>query len=258
MRNAFVALLAVGLCATFAMADATAVQNFYDTKDAGLLGHSAENLSNAGGATQVRFAKARQHFLIMDFDWDAINAFVAANIEPGYIAHYKLRLTTSSDATGLEVAINTIQMDAAGMDWDEGDGPMDYALFNWTTPYAATYVDPDMTNVGGTGPNKWMWGNQFDAGRNDLSTRNLNTMQMGDGASWVRLTQSFMDLQSTLPVAAGIYTYDLNAVYSNARVYTDDQNQSSQPMIEVSFVPEPASMSLLVIGGVVALIRRKK
>lgn len=263
MRNAFVAILAVGLCASFALADASAVGEFYDTRDVGILGHSAENMSNAGGASQVRAMKARQHFLLLDFDFEAIDAFVAANIEPGYTAKYELRLT-GNNAAGEDVALVAMEMAATGDDWVEGDGAMNYALFNWSSGYAATYVDPDLGLDLSTGPSQWMWGNQFDAHRNEVSVTNANQMLFGtdNEPSWCELTQEFIDLQKRDGTMGnmqvqGFYTYNDN-VYSNGTVYTREQNMSMQPMIKVSFVPEPASISLLVLGGVAALIRRKK
>ena len=44
----------------------------------------------------------------------------------------------------------------------------------------------------------------------------------------------------------------------NVTIYTKEQNESSCPVLEISVVPEPATLGLLLVGGVAALIRRRR
>jgi hypothetical protein len=263
MRNVFVALLAVGLCVSVAMADATATADFDITRGVAIFGHSSETFLSGGARSQAKSAQYQNHSLLMDFDFDAMSAFVAANIEAGFTAKYELRVNSSNGATNgsgtVNVALVAAQMRDAGMDWVEGDG-LGSGPFDWTPgTQAALRIDPDTFQDATTGPSMWKHssGDLF-ASRNNLAIRNASLLSISAaGEYWVELDQAFVDLQSAADMQ-GFYTYDADSVGDNVQLYTDDQNSASWPLIRVSFVPEPASMSLLIIGGVAALIRRKK
>ena len=61
----------------------------------------------------------------------------------------------------------------------------------------------------------------------------------------------------------GIVTRDFNNPdgnigNANLQIYSNNQNSSVAPMLEISVVPEPATMAVLLVGGVAALIRRRR
>lgn len=290
MRKSLATLLAVCLISTCA---AALEVDFNVTKDAGILGAGGEDASNAGGASSARCVKWRQHSVLMDFDWDGIAAEIAAQETAGNaFVKAELRLTEAyGSLEGVAFAINAqyLESNSTGdLDWDEGTGQFNYANYNWdwvTGGMAATSHSPSTTYDGTTEGNdgdNWIWGGNHDYEsfwnyRNNAMQNSQLAIFAADGESstvvMVELDMAMLEEQaqadidgdgfvvedgySAPGIPCGIYTYDKMSFGSNGAIYLDDQNASVAPMIKLTFVPEPATMSLLVIGAG-ALLRKKR
>jgi hypothetical protein len=240
----------------------TAVGEFHSVKDAGVLKAGGEEWSNAGGASAVRPMKGRQHFLAMDFNWTDVEAFIAANpLEPGWTMKVELRLVAAfnDDLMGMDCRLVLIENETV---WTEGDGPHNYANFNWSAQ-----ADPAITskyaqtNLDGTGTGPWPWGD-FDGKRNVAGQYNFYelTWNAANVPSWVELDPIFFGKlrPPTTDNYHGLYTYDVDSNWSNGMCYTRDQNSTVDPMLRITFIPEPASLLLIGLGGVGVLLRKKR
>ena len=260
MRKSLAILAVVALCSSAAWADMAAVGEFHSVKDAGILRHSAESWSQAGGASAVRCAKGRQHYLAVDFNWTDVEAFIAANpLEAGWSMKVELRLVATDDQL-LNTTCKLVLIENEVI-WAEGDGPHNYANFNWTQDPAITshYAQ---TNLDGTGSGPWPWGN-FDGKRNVAGQSNFYDMTFAAGGqpSWCELDPLFFGKLRPLAPAdnfQGLYTWDNLDNATNGMVYTRDQNSSVDPMLRITFIPEPASLLLIGLGGVGVLLRKKR
>ncbi len=137
-----------------------ATMQFPVARDAGILGWDnhdgyggvydktleTEEFSNHGGAPANRARKSTQHGLIMDWDTDAINTWIQANVEPGTPMKWTFNIYPL-DAAPADITIETIE---SANDWLEGDGPHNFENFNWsegtgaaTTNFAQTYYTFD-------------------------------------------------------------------------------------------------------------------
>lgn len=265
MKRLLVIAVAVSLCASVAVAG-----DYYPIKDSGSAGHSAENLSNQGAKSPDRAMKWRQHCLLMDFDWAAIEADLLAN--PGY--HAELGLVPVTD--NLEYFFCSLQLAGNDVDWVEGDGT-NWNNFNWTAPdvnpavtnqYSQTIAMDDPLNPGtwildpvaSTGA--WPWGD-LTGKRNNAGYRNANDMTFGKGGvyAWAVLDAAFLGhlIAGTTPegeASVGLYTYDYMGFGSNESVYLSESGQATSPMVRV--VPEPASMLLIGLGGIAMLLRKRR
>ena len=87
-----------------------------------------EEFTNFGLAAALRARKGNQHALILDWDTDAINAFVASNVDTTKPYAWTLNVYPLS-APPENIPIETLE---SLNDWTEGDGDDSYANFNWS------------------------------------------------------------------------------------------------------------------------------
>ena len=87
MKKLLLMAVAVSLCASSAWAG-----YHYPIKDSGISnasgGWGTEEYANSGAATQVRFMKGRENYLLLDFDWAAIGADLAGI--PGAFVDFRM------------------------------------------------------------------------------------------------------------------------------------------------------------------------
>ncbi len=271
MRKILAALLAVCLCATFA-ADASAALDFPAIRDTGLSGHSTEVLVGLGQRYKTRSAKTYQHQSLFDFDVAAVQAYINANMPIGFTAQATLTVYIASDPADAAVNVSAIQ---SVNDWVEGDGtgtsgPMLWTLgtADATTLYAQTlYTEPggvktvDTVNsvpwTDGAGAVLNSFRDIYDNPSlvNSLTLDYLATMTSGDPVSVVLDDALLTDLLTNAN-NRGLYTS--SGVSINTDLYMREQAAGAfAPTLTIDFVPEPATLSLLAIGGL-ALIRRRR
>lgn len=271
MSKGLAILAVLGLSTWVAPADEV-VEVFYPTRDASITRALREEYASGGILTQCRIVVSRQHFLLMDFDWAAMKAFVDSY--PGWTATFELGLTPSDDRLGDYPVTARIVMIGNDVDWVEGDGNSQFTNFCWTDPtvnpavtgqYAQTYEDPlnpgnpDLARCIGPWP-----GGDFDAFRNTSGYYDSGGIVFGPYGvrAWEPLDGWFMDqIFSGFDIDGrpirGIYTYDSDSMLISGEAYTSDAGQDKSPVIRVTLVPEPGALALLGIGGL-ALLRRKR
>jgi len=253
------------LCASVAVAG-----SYYPTKDSGInkvVGW--EEYANMGAISSCRFMKGRQHYLLMDFDWAAIEADLLAN--PGYYVRFSM--VPSSDASNYFSC--SLQLSENTVDWIEGDGMSQFTNFNWTNPTTTHAVTSQRSQTigmdDGAGgvifddPNSlgpWPWGD-FDGKRNRLGYRNAYSLTFSTAgiraytvlhAGWVKYL--FDGNTPDGGPSVGFYTYDSVNFFKNNEAYTSDAGQALSPRIDV--MPEPASMLLIGLGGIGLLLRKRR
>jgi len=271
MRKVAIAVLVLGLAATSAWAE-----SFPDARDTGLCGHSSEVNVSTGISGQHRVAKAYQHQMIMDWDTVAIQEYIDANKPVELDTQVELFLCVAS-ASGNDTPIDVSAY--AGNDWVEGQTTT-YGWLTWpygaanaeaTYNYAATATQwNDLGFVEVDVANSTAWSSQddgsdvssfrviFDGNRGATTTGMVLPSTAVDG-DWISvvLDDAVVAELLTNPLNRGLYTNGDS--WENSNVYSRDQAGGLfAPYLEVTFVPEPATMGLLVLGGVAALIRRKK
>lgn len=292
MKKLLVMVAAVSLCATVAWGEVRYLE-FYPTKDAGINkaygSWGSETWTNMGAISQCRVMKSRQHFLLMDFDWAEIEAFVAT-AGPGERPIYQFSMVQVGSSLQ-NLFCRLVISEQNDVDWVEGDGASQFTEFNWTDPDlnpAVTgqraqsygklnpgdpeadppidpYWEPDLDKSVGA----WPWGD-FDGKRARTGTTgdpfwNSKVLQFKydcNNRNWTYLDAVFMGylLAGTTPdngVARGFYTYDIGGFGSNGEAYTSDAGLALSPMIRVT-LPEPATLLLIGLGGVGLLLRKRR
>lgn len=278
----YAAFLAVVSVASLALGAPS--MDFPATKDTGMDMNNANG--NAGAAGMVRGAKAtwRENSSWYDFNTTEIEAYIAANGGMGMVQKVEFFIRPATlwarpdDTTGIKVFGIQSQND-----WAEGDGGSIWNNYNWTEgSLAATvnYAQHDYTTVGGTlppadGPGCVPW---VDVGGTQRTIRdsqmwpiqNANDfISPADRAGWaaapydigVVLDPAMVADLLTNPLNRGIILWelvDLGHPDENWQVYMRDQGNQPDPYIRVTLIPEPASMLLIAVGGVGALLRRRR
>jgi hypothetical protein len=257
-------------------------------------GSANEQAANGGANTSIRTNRYNQNTTIMDFDTNAMAAFLAAN--PG-AATWKLHVNVLDKTHNGNVSVQTVE---STNDWAEGDGVFTGSSFNWTAGtaaatyfYAETYYKPDPANpsrmVVDTALSKRWIDPDTASGTYLFTKRNSNGIFYGvpgsvSGSPTPQFTNSATFLQTDLNDSVedasvvidpaiinamitdpnnrgmrfGIFGVPGSGVEndSNARIYTREQSGKGA-YLEVTVVPEPTSLMLLV-GGVCGLALRRR
>jgi len=282
MRNAL-AFLAVVCVASMAFGQ---IGDFDVSKDNGADMNAPDG--NAGVAGQVRGAKNpwMEDTSWYGFDKEEIAAWIAANGGNAAVVKVEFCIRPSSlwgrDAADPDnVGIHVYGLKLA-FDWDEGDGNNMWGTFNWTEGTgASTYNHSSAvyTTAGGTAPPAHVgsvpWTDAGGTPRNNVADPNLwpirnanDFISPADRDGWaanpydicVELDPAFwMDLIYEGD-NRGIILWDLENLPhpdENWQVYMKDQDNQPNPHLLVH-IPEPASMLLIAVGGVGALLRRRR
>jgi hypothetical protein len=284
MRKAL-AFLAVVSVASLALGAPS--MDFPVTKDAGMDMNSPN--ANSGAAGQVRGAKATWWEDCSFYDWNTteIEAYIAANGGMGMVAKVEffirpVALWARDETDPVNIGIGVYGLHSQN-DWAEGDGTSIWNNYNWTEgTMAATrnYAQHDYTTAGGTLPPAdtvacvpWV-----EPGGNPVELRDtrlrgiqnaVDFISPADRAGWaaapydigVQLDPAMVNDLLTNPINRGIILFeydDLGHPDENWQVYMRDQGNQPDPYIRVTLVPEPASMLLIAVGGVGALLRRRR
>jgi hypothetical protein len=245
--------------------------------------------ANAGAAGQARGAKATWWENSSWYDWDTteIEAYIAANGGMGMVAKVEffirpVTLWARDETDPANIGIGVYPL-LSQNDWAEGDGPSTGGAYNWTEGTLActrNYAGHDYTTVGGTLPPAdtvacvpWVepGGNAVEIRDTRLrGPKNLvDFISPVDRAGWaaapydigVVLDPAFVADLLTNPINRGIILWeydDLGHPDENWGVYLSEQGNQPDPYIRVTLVPEPASMLLIAVGGVGALLRRRR
>jgi hypothetical protein len=151
----FVAVVCLSLLALPAFAQVT--MQFPVARDVSILGYEnhdgygfppeydktleTEEWSNHGFRPQLRGRKWGQHAVLMDWDTDAINDWIASNTNPGDTLSWTLNVYP---VNGPPMDIEILSLESLN-DWVEGDGGYldhgfggSYSNFNWSDGVAAT------------------------------------------------------------------------------------------------------------------------
>jgi hypothetical protein len=288
MKKALAILAVLGL----ASASAYGGSMIYScTRDAGLHQAGGEQHSNAGGAGNVRVGKGgpglagSQEMVV--FQWDN-HAEIAAWMEAEAVATGYTDLADAvangavtvnfivaapswqGDQPAKRVNVQTVWSEN---DWTEGDGPNNFAEYNWTTPSAATFLHAQDMIPLSAGAIDWV----DPSSGLSVPFRNLPGMPnsqkiMGLFATpdpgnvvWNQVTLDTATWQDLIlhqnpfnyPCVGLATSGDGWGNRDNDQIYLREQwGGTADPSLYIA-IPEPATM-LLVGAGVVGLVLRKK
>lgn len=289
MRLSSFALLLVGTWIVLTSSVSAVTMTFPVTRDVQIYSHPTEQAANGGVSGTARTNRYNLNSTIVDFDTNAMSAFLLAN--PG-LATWKLHVNVA-DAHSGNVSVQTVE---STNDWAEGDGNFTGQNFNWTPGtaaatyfYAQTYykesatpgvmvVDKDLSKP---------WIDPTPNGIYVFTKRTPDPITYGvpgsiSGSPTPQFTNSATFLQADLvpnanasvvidpAIIAAMITdpnnrglrfglYGNQAVGendSNARIYTRE-TAGKGAYLEVTIIPEPASLMLLLGGACCLLLRRR-
>jgi hypothetical protein len=253
-----------------------------------------EQAANGGANASIRTNRYNQNTTIMDFDTDAMAAFLAAN--PGS-ATWTLHVNVLDKNHNGNVSVQTVE---STNDWAEGDGNFTGSSFNWTPGtaaatyfYAQTYYKESETTPGRIVVDTALSQRWIDPdtanGTYVFTKRTANPIEYGvpgsvsgeptpqftnsakflqadlngsDGLASVVIDPAIINAMITDPnnrgLRFGLFGIQASGVEndSNARIYTREQ-AGKAAYLEVTFVPEPTSLMLL-IGSVCCLSLRRR
>lgn len=285
MRNALVLFTVVALVASVAIA--APVEEFIVTKDTGNDQNSGN--ANAGAAQAVRGAKNPWKEDTSYYDWEnsqEISDWIDANGGRAMVqkVEFCIRPVTlwgrhDPDPDTVGIHVYGLQLT---VDWAEGDGTSIWPAFNWTKRGPAAtfnhcqsfYDDVDDTPASGDevlGLDAIQWTDKDGIARGNVADSNLwpirnandliAPVQWDSGYVCVELDPAFWEDILDNELNRGIILWDMEDCPhpdENWQVYMKEQGAGYEPLLKVTMIPEPASLALLAIGGVAALIRRKR
>ncbi len=283
MKKMILTMLFAGSFGLLANSASAQTAQFDVTRDVGILGHGAEQASNAGGAGSIRPYKSNQNTLILDFDTVAMSNFLAAN--PG-TATWTLNVNVHSTHTGSDdISIQTVE---STNDWAEGDAAFNGGNLNWTpgtkaatylyaqTAYSGTlidkpsslkWMDPDsgvytFTKRGFNG-NAYGAAGSIDGNPTPEFTNSASLLAgdlVGDAVASVVIDSNIIDAMINDVNNRGLRTgtYGVQSGGSNFKIFTREQNGKGAFLeVTVTPVPEPSSI-LLLMAGIALLPRRRR
>lgn len=250
---------------------------FYATRDNGNDHNGGEYYVNRGARQSVRAGKGTgQETWYGDFDTAAMLAWEAANpLQAGQSYQFTLYLKGS----GEWLAVDNLSVKTLNLlnDWVEGDSSSgNFTQWGWTDPfnnpaatayYSATYEDPlspgnpDLArSVRWTSPA----GAQGQYNGNNSLHDLTNTAQLWGSPvetgyyMGALLDDAIVNDLLNNPLNRGLGTWN-DVTAGNDSVYTQNAAIGNRPYIEAFVVvPEPATLGLLLLGGVAGLIRRRR
>ena len=298
MRLLTVALLSAGACAFLADCASAVTMQFPVTRDAQIYSFdnstTHEQAANGGANSTTRTNRWNQNTTIMDFDTNAMAAFLAAN--PG-AATWTLHVNVLDKNHTGNVSVQTIE---STNDWAEGDGNFTGSTFNWTPGtaaatyfYAQTFYKPDPATPGRMVVDTALSQRWIDpdtaTGTYVFTKRTANgifygvpgsvggqpTPQFTNSAKFLMADLNGSDADASVVIDPAI----INAMItdpnnrgfrfglvndqaigqendSNARIHTRE-TVGKGAYLEVTIVPEPTSLMLL-LGSVCCLALRRR
>jgi len=259
---------------------------FNDLQDTSIHGHSSEYLQNYGGAARSNTIQGYQGLLLADWDTAAIKTWMdSQTLAEGESFKVTLQLTCGSANTTAGKVMQVLTY--AGNQWAEGANNGTAV----TTIYSPGVIGPATSCAAQT----FMIDDGM--GNLSLDTLHSVPWTRGDGTTAAMTSAAgFRDNVSLLAPGAGILTNSATYTTTGTEVdgtkvfvvldaavwgdllnnsanqglwtrgpdttktmpvYQKDQNATVGPKLIVEIVPEPATLSMLVLGGIGALLRRK-